>query len=138
MGSGAPTIPLRSPGAPTAPGAVPAPGPTIALPKATVQLQAPTQPLGTARPALTQAPTLQSEDDEDEGSGETVANVLSIVGFIAALAVLAFQLMITNTSIEATYMPVAGEIKGTPPNYTPPPAPPADRSLFGEIFKSEQ
>ncbi len=138
MGSGAPTIPLRSPGAPTTPGTIPSPGPTIALPKATVQLQAPTQPLGTARPALTQAPTLQSEDDDDEGSGETVANVLSIVGFIAALAVLAFQLMITNTSIEATYMPVAGEVKGTPPNYTPPPAPPAERSLFGEIFKSEQ
>lgn len=116
---------------------MPAPGPTIALPKATVQLQAPTQPLGTARPALTQAPTVQSEEDEDEGSGETVANVLSIVGFIAALAVLAFQLMITNTSIEAKYLPVAGEVKGNPPNYTPPGESPADRSLFSEIFKAE-
>lgn len=105
-----------------------------------MQLQAPTQPLGTARPALTQAPTLQSDDDDPEGSGETVANVLSIVGFIAALAVLAFQLMITNTSIEAKYMPVVGEVsKGTPPSYSPPPErSAAEKSLFGEIFKTEQ
>jgi hypothetical protein len=130
MGTGAPTIPLRSPGAPTTPGAVPAPGPTIALPKATVQLQAPTQPLGTARPTLTQAPTLQSEDDEDEGSGETVANVLSIVGFIAALAVLAFQLMISNTWIHAKY-------EGKPGVGDKPPAEKTTQE-WGELFQSEQ
>lgn len=145
MGTGAPTIRLA-----TAPGSTtgamrpaglpsaPTPGPTIALPKATVQLQAPTQALGTGRPSLTQSPTLQSEEDDDEGSGETVASVLSIVGFIAALAVLTFQIMITNTSLGAKYMAVAGETKGTPPNYSPPAESPADRSLINELFSSEQ
>lgn len=111
----APTIPLRPAGAPTAPGAGPAPtiplrtagaatlpgaGPGVALPKATVQLQAPTQPLGTGRPALTQSATLQL-DDEEEGAASGVATALSVVGFIAALAVLAFQLMISSTWINA-------------------------------------
>lgn len=125
--TGAPTIPLRPSGAPTAP----APGPTIALPKATQLLQAPTQPLGTARPTLTQAPTLQGEDDDDEGSGETVANVLSIVGFIAALAVLAFQLMITNTWINAKY-------EGKPGVGDKPPAENPRPGEWGQLFESEQ
>lgn len=131
--TGAPTIPLRPSGAPTAP----APGPTVALPKATVQLQAPTQPLGTARPTLTQAPTLQGEEDEDEGSGETVSNVLSVVGFIAAVALVAFQLMIANTWVGAKYVQAPGEEKGTPKSYNAPAESPADRSLLSEIFSSE-
>lgn len=132
--TGAPTIPLRPSGAPTAPGA----GPTVALPKATVQLQAPTQPLGTARPTLTQSPTLQGEEEEDEGSGETVGNVLSIVGFIAAIALLAFQLMISNTWVGADYVQNPGEEKGTPKSYNAPAESPADRSLLNELFASEQ
>jgi len=132
--TGAPTIPLRPSGAPTAP----APGPTIALPKATVQLQAPTQPLGTARPTLTQSPTLQGEEDEDEGSGETVANVLSIVGFIAACAVLAFQIMMAQTWVGSKYVQAAGELKGTPKSYSPPAESAPDRSLMNELFSSEK
>ncbi|BCU76998.1 hypothetical protein [Luteolibacter sp. LG18] len=111
----APTIPLRPAGAPTLPpaaggaSAAPAPGPTVALPKATVQLQAPTQPLGTAaRPSFSQAATLQADDEEDSAGGEGIANALSVVGFIAALAVLAFQLMIANTWISAEDNPEAG------------------------------
>ncbi|MEO5712579.1 MAG: hypothetical protein ABIT37_03750 [Luteolibacter sp.] len=103
--SPAPTIRLAtSPGAPGLPGAArPAGGaPTIALPKATVQLQPPTQPLGTSFSAPSQAGTLAgADDDEDEGSGEGLANILSIVGFVAALAVLTFQLLTANTWINA-------------------------------------
>ena len=57
----APTIRLAASGAPTAAvrptGATGAP--TMALPKATVQLQAPTQPLGTASSSPSQMATLQ-------------------------------------------------------------------------------
>jgi hypothetical protein len=96
----APTIRLNTPGAPTAPGApartIPlgapaAGGATVSLPKATVQLQPPTQPLGTATPTFSTAPTIQTEDDEEKG--ETAANILSIVGFLAAAAVLVIQFM---------------------------------------------
>ena len=100
----APTIRLNTPGAPTAPGApartvplgAPAPGgATVSLPKATVQLQPPTQPLGTATPTFSTAPTIQTEDDESE-KGQTAANILSIVGFLAAAAVLVIQFMTFN------------------------------------------
>ena len=101
----APTIPLRAAGAPTLPGG--APGAGVALPKATVQLQAPTQPLGTGRPAMTQSATLQM-DDEDEGAASGASTALSVVGFIAALAVLAFQLMIANNWINAEDNPNKG------------------------------
>lgn len=112
----APTIPLRPAGSPTLPGAgapaagaVPAPGQTVALPKATVQLQAPTQPLGTTpRPSFSQAATLQGEDEEESAGGEGIAKALSVVGFIAALAVLAFQLMIANTWVSAKDNPEQG------------------------------
>jgi len=105
----APTIRLAtSPGAPTTPGlpgAAPrAAGgaPTIALPKATVQLQPPTQPLGTSFSAPSQAGTLAgADDDDDEGGGEGLVNILSIVGFAAALVVLTLQLMTANVWISA-------------------------------------
>ncbi|MGC4016730.1 MAG: hypothetical protein QM755_19780 [Luteolibacter sp.] len=110
----APTIPLRPAGTPTLPGAgaaggVAAPGPTVALPKATVQLQAPTQPIGTnPRPSFSQAATLQGEDEEEAAGGEGIAKALSVVGFIAALAVLGFQLMIADTWISAKDNPEQG------------------------------
>ena len=129
----APTIPLRTAGAPTAaaspaptirlatsaapigtgalkPGGAPSlPGGTPTLPKATVQLQAPTQPLGTSFSA-TQAATLRVEDDEeDEGANEGVVKILAGVGFAAALALLGFQLMLANTWIGAEDNPKKGD-----------------------------
>ncbi|NQW99640.1 hypothetical protein HQ447_03205 [bacterium] len=91
----APTIRLAAAGAPKLPGAVP----TMALPKATVQLQPPTQPLGTSFPP-SQVGSLAG-DDEDEGGNEGLANILSGVGLAAAIVVLAFQLMTANTWISA-------------------------------------
>ncbi|BCX48393.1 hypothetical protein HAHE_23010 [Haloferula helveola] len=83
------TQPAGGPGAPSAP----APGPTVALPKATVQLQPPTQPLGTAAPAASQMATMQVSE-EDAGTGSNgIVNVLSILGFLGAAAVIAIQLM---------------------------------------------
>ncbi len=127
----APTIPLRTAGAPTAAGAAPAPtirlatsaapigaptkpgGPALGgaptLPKATVQLQAPTQPLGTSFPSASQAATLQMEDEEEEDANEGVVNILAGVGFADALAILAFQLMLANTWISADDNPRQGE-----------------------------
>ncbi len=71
----------------------------MALPKATVQLQAPTQPLGTTfQPS--QAPTLASDEEEEE-AGQGLANILSGVGLAAALIVLAFQLMTAGTWVNA-------------------------------------
>lgn len=53
--------------------------------------------------------TVQTEADEDEVPNEGLANVLSIVGFIAALAVLSFQLIIANTWITARDNPKLGD-----------------------------
>jgi hypothetical protein len=66
----------------------------VALPKATVQLAPPTQPLSTGSLSATQMATLQTEYEE-EGS-DTVTTVLSIFGFLAACGVLAFQCMTVN------------------------------------------
>jgi hypothetical protein len=114
----APTIPLRTAGAPAmspaptirlasaAPtGAIkPAGGapPTIALPKATVQLQAPTQPLGTSFSSPSQMSTLQADDDDDDGEeNEGLTKILSGVGFLAAVFVLIFQLSAAGNWISA-------------------------------------
>lgn len=89
VGAGAPTVALK-----TAPLGAPAGGQTISLPKATVQLQPPTQPLGTSGPSLTQAATIRTADDEEESAGaSTIANVLSILGFLGAAAVVVIQSM---------------------------------------------
>lgn len=56
-----------------------------------MQLQPPTQPLGTATPTFSTSPTIQTDDDEEKGEG--AANILSIVGFLAAAAVLVIQFM---------------------------------------------
>ena len=95
----APTIRLTTPGAPKP--TVGTGSPTIALPKATMQLQPPTQPLGTSFSSPSQMATLKVDDDDDEESGEGLAKVLSGVGLFAALVVLAFQLMTANTWINS-------------------------------------
>lgn len=122
----APTIPLRTAGGPpsspaptirlatSAPatkpggGAPSLPGGTPTLPKATVQLQAPTQPLGTSFPTGG-AVTLKTEDDEEEGANEGVVKILAGVGFAAAIALLAFQLMLANTWISVDDNPKKGD-----------------------------
>lgn len=79
------------------------------LPKATVQLQAPTQPLGTSFPSTpSQVATLRIEEDEPEAHA-TLYKVLSGVGFAAAAAVLVFQLMIAKTWIEVEDNPKPGD-----------------------------
>lgn len=113
----APTIPLRPAGAPTAMAPAPTirlasaaptsalrppgsgPAPTMALPKATVQLQPPTQPLGTSFSSPSQMATTQVDDDDESEAGEGLAKVLSGVGLLAALVVLAFQLMTADSWI---------------------------------------
>ncbi len=44
---------------------------------------------------------VSTADDEDENGNEGIINILSIVGFVAALVVLAFQLMTANVWISA-------------------------------------
>ncbi len=74
----------------------------MALPKATVPLQAPTQPLGTSFSSPTGVATLSMDDDDDDGEeNEGLLNILSIVGFVAAIIVLSFQLMTASTWIKA-------------------------------------
>lgn len=96
--AGAPTGVVRPAGPPTGlvkpPGAgAGAPPPTIALPKATVQLQPPTQPLGTSFSSTPQLAAVQSDDEEEEEDAEEgIIKILSGVGLAAALIVLGFQL----------------------------------------------
>lgn len=93
---GTATTPLTQPGAPAAPAGPPTapgqPGQTVALPKATVQLNPPTQPLGTQGPAASQMATMKVSEQEEEG-GNGTTNVLAILGFVGAAAVIALQLM---------------------------------------------
>jgi hypothetical protein len=49
------------------------------------------------------------EDDEDESANEGVVNILAGVGFAAALAVLAFQLMLAGQWISAEDNPNSGD-----------------------------
>lgn len=103
----APTIPLRTAGAPPispaptirlAPTAAPAVGlPPAGLPKATVQLQKPAVPLG--GPVALQ--TAELDEDESEEGGEGLTSALSAIGLIAALVVLFFQVKTANTWINA-------------------------------------
>ncbi len=114
----APTIPLRPAGAPAmapAPtirlatsavptGAMRPPGtgglPTMALPKATVQLQPPTKALGTTF-SPSQAMTVQADEEEEEAAGQGLVTILSGVGLAAAIVVLVFQVMTASTWINA-------------------------------------
>ena len=90
-------------------GAVPAPAPTIklatsaapiggaaspGLPKATVPLSSPTQPM-TSRPPVSSTAFADDEEEEEETT-DGLATALSVVGFIAALVVLVAQIMVAN------------------------------------------
>jgi len=80
------------------------------LPKATVQLQPPTQPLGPALlPPQRGTLTTAADEEEDESGEDGIINVLSIVGFVAALLVLTFQLMTANVWISVEDNPRVGE-----------------------------
>ena len=57
-----------------------------------MQLAPPTQPMTTSGFSSTQLEKVTNEEEEDAGS-ETLTTVLSIFGFLAACAVLAFQCM---------------------------------------------
>lgn len=113
----APTIPLRAAGAPTmapaptirlasaAPTGMikPAGGapPTIALPKATVQLQTPTRPLGTSFSSPSQMATVQADEEDEVDEGGGLVKILAGVGFAAALVVLALQVSTASTWVNA-------------------------------------
>jgi hypothetical protein len=93
------------PATPTAPLTPPGGAPT--LPKATVQLQPPTAPLGVTSPSL--APSLQIEEDEEADPQEGLTNILSGVGLAAAIVVLVLQLMTANVWVSAEDNPKTGE-----------------------------
>jgi hypothetical protein len=121
-------VPLRPPGAPTQPtvklatttaplnpasprvalpGAKPA-GAVPALPKATVQLQAPTAPLGSLAPS--QAVTFRIDDEEDDLDQEDgLVKILSGVGLAAALALFVSQIMLANVWINSEDNPRKGD-----------------------------
>ena len=109
-----PTIPLRPVGAPTS-----TPAPTIrlatssatsalrpggggipTLPKATVQLQAPTQPLG-ASFAPTPGIAFRVEEEEEEDTTSGLVKIMAGLGFAVAVGVLICQLLIANIWIGA-------------------------------------
>lgn len=73
--------------------------PTTPLPQATVQLQS-TQQLGA--PTAATAPTMAtigtiSMDDDDDEPSDTIPTVMSILGFVLSLAVLALALKLWMT-----------------------------------------
>jgi hypothetical protein len=90
---GAPTIALKTATQPL--------GGAPSLPKATVQLQAPTQPLTAGSSSASQLATLQMDDEEDESGAGGFVKGLSIVGFIAACVVFYFQIVTANTWVNA-------------------------------------
>lgn len=109
------TIPLKTgPAAPAAPGTAPTrpglPGggaSTVALPKATVQLQPPSQP-NVGIPAS--ASTLTVVEDEEEAEEPKLAGILSAVGFVAALVVLYLQIGIVKSRADAPDNPNQGQL----------------------------
>ncbi len=101
----APTIPLRPAGAPTVPGGIPSATPTIALPKATVQLQPPSA-LPSTTPTVATFPTVVAEDEEE--GNEKIVNILSIVTLVAALVVFFFQFSTASIWVNAEDNPNQG------------------------------
>lgn len=92
---------------PTAPGGIPSATPTIALPKATVQLQPPS-----ALPGTTPTPTVATfstvvTEDEEEGN-EKLVNILSIVTLVAAVVVFFFQFSTASIWVNAEDNPNQG------------------------------
>jgi hypothetical protein len=102
--SPAPTIRLASSTAPTSALRPPASS-TPTLPKATVQLQAPTQALGATFAPTSQVAMFKVEEEVEEEPYSLVVNILSGVGFAAAIAVLVLQLMISNIWISVEDIP---------------------------------
>lgn len=92
---GAPTIALKTATGPLSPGGAPS------LPKATVQLQAPTQPLSPTSGSVSQMATFEMGDDEEESGVGGFVKFLSIIGFIAACVLFYFQFDIAKTWIDA-------------------------------------
>ena len=74
----------------------------MALPKATVQLQPPTQPLGTSFTSPSQLGSTSVDEEEEEDEVDGLGNILSGVGLAAALIVLVFQLLAASNWINAT------------------------------------
>jgi hypothetical protein len=111
--SGSASVPSLPPGMPATNLSVTptVPGVTPTLPKATVQLQPPTQPIGTTPPSLSQAATLKVDqlDEEDEGATGSLLKILSGVGLAAAVALLAFQLMLADVWISVEDNPAPGD-----------------------------
>jgi len=104
----APTIPLKSgPVAPAGPASAPAARPslpgapaagsTVSLPKATVQLSPPSAPASATFPVGYGSGLEEEEEVQESG----LANILSIVGFVAALVVLYFQFSTASSWISA-------------------------------------
>ncbi|MCX6866236.1 MAG: hypothetical protein NTV46_08480 [Verrucomicrobia bacterium] len=106
--SPAPTIRLATSTAPTSALRPPA-GSTPTLPKATVQLQAPTQALGAAFPPTSQVAMFKVEEEVEEEPYSLLVNILSGVGFAAAIAVLVLQLMISQIWINVEDNPKVGD-----------------------------
>jgi len=97
MAPGVATAPLRPGGTPT-------------LPKATVQLQAPTQPLGTSFSSTpSQSATLFVEEEEEVDPKAGLYKILSGVGLAAAVVVMVFQLNIAKIWINAEDNPKPGD-----------------------------
>ncbi|MFZ9937004.1 MAG: hypothetical protein ACO3JG_08060 [Luteolibacter sp.] len=124
----APTVPLRAPAAagppaqptinlaptptplpPTSPALKPA-GAAPTLPKATVQLQAPTAPIG-AVASPSQAATFRIEDDDEEGGErhEGLLKVLSGLGLAAAVLLFIFQISLAGVWINSEDNPRKGD-----------------------------
>lgn len=76
------------------------------LPKATVQLQPPTSPLGAPSPS--QAPTLMVAEEEEEPE-EGLIKILAGVGLAAALLLLSLQFVLANQWINAEDNPRKGD-----------------------------
>ncbi len=75
--------------------------PTIALPKATVQLPTAKVPAVAVAGAASAPAAAEEDDGEVEEKGAGLAKMLTLVCFIAACAVLALQLMTANVWISA-------------------------------------
>jgi hypothetical protein len=78
----------------------------MSLPKATVQLQSPSAPATGNIPPQTYTTVTTDEDEETEEP--KIVGILSIVGFIAALVVLFFQISTANSWANAEDNPTPG------------------------------
>ena len=99
----APTVQLKAPGASAAPKTTPLKTQPLAgdsdatqeLPKATVQLGSATQALGAPTGLASGRPSLQTAGADEEEAPDKLSDILSVLAFVLALAVLTLQLMTT-------------------------------------------